>query len=148
MIGESPMRPAIFHARPLVVVTPDISPFEFSARQLMVPVMGWMAISLAHASVFSSTFGNNSLSSAVAFPVSTSHDEDIGAAFHHLAQEIAPERASPGAIKPSVHFPEGIVCRIRMSDDHRDLRRACPLGFGLGRECAREGAKEGWFVHV
>jgi hypothetical protein len=40
MIGESPARPAIFQASPLVVVQPDISAFAFKARQLMVPVGG------------------------------------------------------------------------------------------------------------
>src|SRR5258708_18150501 len=64
-MGESPMRPGIFHARPLVVVTPDISPLPFRARQLMVPVGGRMAISQAHASVASSACGNRFLSSAV-----------------------------------------------------------------------------------
>src|SRR5205823_2849868 len=38
--GESPQRPGSFHARPLVVVTPDISPLSFTAEQLMVPVGG------------------------------------------------------------------------------------------------------------
>ena len=40
MMGESPTRPGIFQASPLVVVTPDISPFAFRLRQLMVPVGG------------------------------------------------------------------------------------------------------------
>src|SRR5262249_33895169 len=48
MIGESPTRPAIFQERPLVVVTPDISPLLFSARQLMVPVGGFSATCMAH----------------------------------------------------------------------------------------------------
>src|SRR5439155_1198418 len=61
MIGESPTRPAIFQARPLVVVTPDISPLEFSARQLMVPVGGLTAISHAQATVSSPAEGNSSL---------------------------------------------------------------------------------------
>src|SRR5713226_352697 len=61
MIGESPTRPAIFQARPLVVVTPDISPLAFKARQLMVPVGGRTAISQAQASVASSAVGNISL---------------------------------------------------------------------------------------
>src|SRR5206468_2776688 len=34
-IGESPARPGIFHARPLVVVTPQISPFALTPSQLM-----------------------------------------------------------------------------------------------------------------
>src|SRR5260370_39484615 len=76
MIGESPTRPAIFHASPLVVVTPDISPLEFSARQLIVPVGGCMATSIAQASVLSSTCGNCSFSSAVAaVPASSSPDQ-------------------------------------------------------------------------
>src|SRR3954469_24279213 len=36
-IGESPTRPGIFHERPLVVVTPQTSPFELTASQLIVP---------------------------------------------------------------------------------------------------------------
>src|SRR6476620_5618684 len=36
-IGESPTRPGIFHARPLVVVTPQTSPFALTALQLIVP---------------------------------------------------------------------------------------------------------------
>src|SRR5262245_23478907 len=36
--GESPTRPGIFHAKPEVVVTPEISPFASTARQLIVPV--------------------------------------------------------------------------------------------------------------
>src|SRR5712691_4372901 len=60
MMGESPTRPGIFQARPLVVVTPDISPLAFNARQLMVPVGGRRAISQAHASVASSAAGNSS----------------------------------------------------------------------------------------
>src|SRR5258707_7250019 len=58
MMGESPTRPGIFHAKPLVVVTPDISPRVFSAKQLMVPVGGRTAIFQAHASVSSSASGN------------------------------------------------------------------------------------------
>src|SRR5258708_39756800 len=61
MMGESPTRQGIFQARPLVVVTPDISPLAFNARQLMVPVGGRRAISQAHASVASSAAGNSSL---------------------------------------------------------------------------------------
>ena len=33
MMGESPQRPGIFHARPLVVVMPDISPLGVTAEQ-------------------------------------------------------------------------------------------------------------------
>jgi len=47
--GESPTRPGIFHARPLVVVTPLMSKVPSSARQLMVPVGGLAATSAAHA---------------------------------------------------------------------------------------------------
>src|SRR6267378_4196332 len=36
-IGESPTRPGIFHASPLVVVTPAISPLALTALQLIVP---------------------------------------------------------------------------------------------------------------
>src|SRR5712691_11640704 len=36
-IGESPARPGIFHASPLVVVTPQISPLALTPSQLMVP---------------------------------------------------------------------------------------------------------------
>src|SRR5215813_216732 len=36
-IGESPRRPGIFHDKPLVVVTPQISPFELMPSQLIVP---------------------------------------------------------------------------------------------------------------
>src|SRR5882724_13238491 len=72
MTGESPTRPAIFHDRPLVVVTPDISPLEFSARQLIDPLIGYMATCNAHSSVFSSASGNIFLSSAVPLPVSSS----------------------------------------------------------------------------
>src|SRR5262245_38859226 len=36
-IGESPARPGIFHAKPLVVVTPQISPFGLTPSQLIVP---------------------------------------------------------------------------------------------------------------
>src|SRR5688500_2914421 len=36
-IGESPTRPGIFHARPLVVVTPARAPAGVIALQLMVP---------------------------------------------------------------------------------------------------------------
>src|ERR1017187_4890970 len=64
MIGESPTRPGIFHASPLVVVVPDISPLAFSARQLIVPVGGWIATSHAQASVSSSACGNSFFISA------------------------------------------------------------------------------------
>src|SRR5215472_6426467 len=40
MTGESPTRPAIFQAKPEVVVVPEISPFSFTARQLIVPQGG------------------------------------------------------------------------------------------------------------
>src|SRR5580658_5652297 len=40
MIGESPQRPGSLKARPLVVVTPEISPLSLSAEQWMVPVGG------------------------------------------------------------------------------------------------------------
>ena len=36
-MGESPTRPGIFQARPLVVVTPQISPLALIPSQLMVP---------------------------------------------------------------------------------------------------------------
>src|SRR4051812_39389270 len=36
-IGESPTRPGIFHARPLVVVTPQMSPLALIPSQLIVP---------------------------------------------------------------------------------------------------------------
>src|SRR5437588_9732066 len=36
-IGESPTRPGIFHAKPLVVVTPAICPLALTALQLIVP---------------------------------------------------------------------------------------------------------------
>jgi hypothetical protein len=36
-MGESPVRPGIFHARPLVVVTPHTSPLLFTPSQLIVP---------------------------------------------------------------------------------------------------------------
>jgi hypothetical protein len=36
-MGESPTRPGIFHASPLVVVTPQISPLGLRPSQLMVP---------------------------------------------------------------------------------------------------------------
>ena len=36
-IGESPTRPGIFHASPLVVVTPQISPLVLTPLQLIVP---------------------------------------------------------------------------------------------------------------
>src|SRR5205085_4816332 len=36
-IGESPTRPGIFQARPLVVVTPQISPLALMPLQLIVP---------------------------------------------------------------------------------------------------------------
>jgi len=39
-MGESPQRPGIFQANPLVVVTLDISPFSLSTEQLIVPVGG------------------------------------------------------------------------------------------------------------
>src|SRR6266566_1010907 len=64
MMGESPTRPGIFHASPLVVVTPEISPLGFKARQLMVPVGGRRAISQAQASVASSAEGNISFNRA------------------------------------------------------------------------------------
>src|SRR5258705_5283005 len=62
MMGESPIRPGIFQASPLVVVVPDISPLRFNARQLIVPVGGYFAISHAQASVFSSTSGKEAFS--------------------------------------------------------------------------------------
>src|SRR5258708_6229782 len=58
-MGESPTRPGIFQARPAVVVTPDISPLAFNARQLMVPVVGCAAIFNAQARVDWSASGNN-----------------------------------------------------------------------------------------
>src|SRR2546426_11144756 len=36
-IGESPTRPGIFHANPLVVVTPQSSPLRLTPSQLIVP---------------------------------------------------------------------------------------------------------------
>src|SRR5256885_9815293 len=40
MIGESPTRPGIFHERPEVVVTAEMSPFASTAMQGIVPVGG------------------------------------------------------------------------------------------------------------
>src|SRR5262249_28094665 len=39
----------IFHESPEVVVVPDISPFSFTARQLIVPVGGSLITSIARA---------------------------------------------------------------------------------------------------
>jgi hypothetical protein len=36
-MGESPTRPGIFHASPLVVVTPQTSPRALTPSQLIVP---------------------------------------------------------------------------------------------------------------
>src|SRR5215831_5503515 len=49
IIGESPTRPGIFHDNPEVVVVPEISPFSFTAKQLMVPVGGSLITSSARA---------------------------------------------------------------------------------------------------
>src|ERR1043166_2213479 len=49
MIGESPTRPGIFQDNPEVVVVPEISPFAFTARQLIVPVGGYLITSRARA---------------------------------------------------------------------------------------------------
>src|SRR6202040_4134285 len=40
MMGESPTRPGIFHARPEVVVVAEISPLASTAMQGIVPVGG------------------------------------------------------------------------------------------------------------
>src|ERR1700733_16284495 len=40
MIGESPTRPEIFHARPEVVVVAEMSPFSLIAMHGIVPVGG------------------------------------------------------------------------------------------------------------
>src|SRR5882757_11153413 len=47
IIGESPTRPGIFHDKPEVVVVPLTSPFAFTARQLIVPVIGCAIFSSA-----------------------------------------------------------------------------------------------------
>src|SRR5262249_3755497 len=49
MIGESPTRPGIFHDNPEVVVVPEISPFSLTAKQLIVPVGGFLITSSARA---------------------------------------------------------------------------------------------------
>src|ERR1700758_664475 len=49
MMGESPTLPGIFHDNPDVVVVPEISPFSFTARQLIVPVGGLAITSIARA---------------------------------------------------------------------------------------------------
>src|SRR6266446_1177054 len=49
MMGESPTRPGSFHASPLVVVQPDMSPLSFSAEQWMVPVGGKITSRMADA---------------------------------------------------------------------------------------------------
>src|SRR5437870_8144848 len=54
-IGESPTRPGIFQARPLVVVVPQISPLEFTPLQLMVPYT-WSGSILPSATISSATF--------------------------------------------------------------------------------------------
>src|SRR3569833_254232 len=59
MTGESPNRPGIYHAKPLVVDTPDISPLSFSARQLIVPYVGCCAMRQAQAKVSSSICGKD-----------------------------------------------------------------------------------------
>src|SRR5215471_9766206 len=64
MIGESPTRPGIFQAIPLVVVVADISPLLFRAMQLMVPVVGFAATSNAQAISSSLASGNRRFSSA------------------------------------------------------------------------------------
>src|SRR5260370_17775808 len=54
MMGESPTRPGIFHDNPDVVVVPEISPFSFTARQLIVPVGGLAITAIARAISISS----------------------------------------------------------------------------------------------
>src|ERR1051325_3642817 len=77
MIGESPRRPAIFHARPLVVVVADISPFAFRAIQLIVPVGGFAATSNAHAISSSLASGNNRFISAIFFGGASTPDSQF-----------------------------------------------------------------------
>src|SRR5882757_2095628 len=54
MIGESPTRPAIFHARPDVVVVAEISPFSLTAMHGIVPV-GGCAITRSAYAIFSAS---------------------------------------------------------------------------------------------
>src|SRR5215475_8255244 len=54
MIGESPTRPGIFHARPDVVVTAEMSPFSLTAMQGIVPVGGLAMTRSAKAIFFGS----------------------------------------------------------------------------------------------
>src|SRR5574340_1036384 len=68
MIGESPTLPGIFHARPLVVVTPETSPFTLRTRQLIVPAGGWSAICHAQASAGPSAAGKRRRKADGGFP--------------------------------------------------------------------------------
>src|SRR5947208_17192218 len=54
MIGESPTRPGIFHERPDVVVVAEMSPFESTAIQGIVPVGGCPMTRSAEVICFSS----------------------------------------------------------------------------------------------
>src|SRR6202035_1206946 len=47
-MGESPRRPGSFHARPEVVVAPEISPLGLTAETWMVPVEGQRICSTAN----------------------------------------------------------------------------------------------------
>src|SRR5713101_280782 len=49
MIGESPTRPGIFHAKPEVVVVAEISPCSLTAMQGIVPVGGYAITRSAYA---------------------------------------------------------------------------------------------------
>src|SRR5260370_22857602 len=93
MMGEWPTRPGIFQAKPLVVVTPDISPLVLSARQLIVPVGGRRAISNAQARVALSADGNIASSSPLQFVCPRASRSDR---FHtsHASRDFSVSRLS------------------------------------------------------
>src|SRR5579862_1526573 len=91
MIGESPTRPGIFHASPEVVVVPDISPFSFTARQLMVPVGGCLITLSIHgrsarSSGLSKSPARSFLKSGLSSPGRQSFDDDAFQPSHALRE--------------------------------------------------------------
>src|ERR1035441_9936668 len=122
MIGESPTRPGIFHARPLVVVTADISPFSFRAMQLMVPCGGWMAFSQASASNSSLAWGNISLISWSTAPLRCS----LGGASNPGPQLVCPLPSRSDFFQVSHCMRESSVSRLSSWNPMSLANRSAP----------------------
>src|SRR2546426_8214728 len=115
MMGESPTRPAIFHASPEVVVVAEMSPFSLTAMHGIVPVGGCaMTLSIHGRSACFSGVSRSaamcSFHSGLSIPGRQLNEDD---AFHasHASRDFSVRRRSEEHTS-ELQSPCNLVCRL------------------------------------